>query len=80
MNKLVTTFAFAFALITTVSFANVTEDKAATSTIHTLPALPASLPVLETPAPQQVKPAKEQKYSPTQKAAIADLKLLSATK
>lgn len=74
MNNIRTSFAFGLALSTTLSFGNPLEDKA------TMSNLPASAPIVETPAPQQVKPVKEQKYSPTQKAAIVDLKLPSLAK
>jgi len=74
MKKLATIFVFAFALSTTISFANNAEDKA---TITSAQSLPASLPAIETPAPQRTKTATEQKFSPAQKAAQVDLKLTS---
>lgn len=72
MKKLIALFAFTLSV--TLSFGHTLEDKATTQT------LPASMPAIETPAPQKAKPVKEQKYSPEQKAVISGLKLSSVTK
>lgn len=77
MNKIVTTFAFALALTTTISSGNSLEDKSGTTPAH---ALPASPPAIESPSPQQTKPSKEQQYTPAQKATIVGLKLDSIRK
>lgn len=77
MKKLATIIVFALTLSTTISFGRNVEDKATTTSVQSLP---ASLPAIETPAPQRTKPATEQKYSPAQKAAQVDLKLSSVSK
>ncbi|MCE7041716.1 hypothetical protein [Dyadobacter sp. CY312] len=77
MKKLATIFVFAFALSTTISFGNNADEKA---TVSSVKSLPASLPAIETPAPQRTKPTAAQKYSPAQKAAITELKLSSVSK
>jgi hypothetical protein len=69
-NILICTFVFG----TTLSFAGVAEDKASVSTANTLP---ATAPVLETPAPQKEKISTEVKYSADQKANLIGLKLKS---
>lgn len=69
MKTSVTTFICAMALGTTLVFAN--ETKVDSKTV-----LPASTPVLETPAPQTAKTVNEyNKYTPAQKAAIVELKV-----
>jgi hypothetical protein len=77
MKKLATIFVFALTLSTTISFGRNVEDKVTTNSVQSLP---ATVPVLETPAPQRTKAATEQKYSPAQKAAQVDLKLSSVSK
>ena len=73
MKNSITTFICAIALSTTFALANSTEDK---STGVVKNALPVSVPVIETPAPQRVKTAAEyNKYTPEQKAAIVELKI-----
>jgi len=60
------------ALTTSFAFAN-TEDKTTTSVKNSLP---ASIPALESPAPQRTAaPANYSKYTPAQKAAIVELKI-----
>jgi hypothetical protein len=69
MKTTIKVLAFALALTTTATFA----DKAKVDAKLTLP---ASTPVLETPAPQQKKTVNEyNKYTPAQKAAIVELKV-----
>ncbi|WP_439558459.1 hypothetical protein [Dyadobacter sp.] len=72
MKNLITTFAFALTLSSTIAFANNNNEvKEAAKT-----ALPATTPALETPAPQNGKTVNEyNKYTPAQKASIVELKL-----
>ena len=73
MKNSISTFICAMALSTSFVFANNAEDK---STAVVKNALPVSVPVIETPAPQRVKTAAEyNKYTPEQKAAIVELKI-----
>jgi hypothetical protein len=70
MKNLITTFAFTLILGSTLAFAD-TKNK-----VDAKSALPASMPALETPAPQNGKTTNEyNKYTPAQKAAIVELKV-----
>ena len=72
MKNSITTFICAMALTTSFAFAN-TEDKTTTAVKN---ALPASIPALESPAPQRTTTAASVgKYTPAQKAAIVELKI-----
>ena len=72
MKNSITTFICAMALSTTFAFANNTEDKS----LAIKNSLPVSIPVIETPAPQNVKStANYSKYTPAQKASIVELKV-----
>lgn len=72
MKNSITTFICAMALTTSFAFAN-TEDK---STAAVKNSLPASVPAVETPAPQREKSTIEyNKYTPAQKASIIELKI-----
>ncbi|WP_221390328.1 hypothetical protein [Dyadobacter sp. NIV53] len=75
MKNSITTFICAMALTTTFAFAN-TEDKA----VSVKNSLPASVPVIESPAPQNVKSAGAyNKYTPAQKASIVELKVVKTS-
>ncbi|MCE6990862.1 hypothetical protein [Dyadobacter sp. CY323] len=70
MKNSITTFVCAMALSTSFAFANNSNETDSKS------ALPASTPVIETPAPQNTKTVNEYtKYTPAQKAAIVELKV-----
>ena len=76
MKNSITTFICAMALSTTFAFANNTEDKS----LAIKNSLPASAPVIETPAPQSVKSAGDyNKYTATQKASIVELKVVKGS-
>ena len=69
MKNIITTFAFALTLSTTFAFADDTKS-------DSKKALPASTPVIETPAPQSGKTVNQYaKYTPAQKASIVELKM-----
>ena len=73
MKNSITTFICAMALSTTFAFANNTEDKS----LVIKNSLPASAPVIETPAPQNVKSTGDyNKYTAAQKASIVELKVV----
>lgn len=77
MKNTITTFICAMALSTTLAFADHTEDK---STAAIRNSLPASVPAIETPAPQHLKSAQEyNKYSALQKASIVELKIVKGS-
>jgi len=76
MKNSITTFICAMALSTSLVFAN-TEDK---TTAAVKNSLPASIPALESPAPQRTATTvNTNKYTPAQKAAIVELKLTKAS-
>ena len=78
MKTSVTTFICAMALTTTIAFGNHIEDKAAGDVKKSLP---ASVPAMESPAPEKTKSTSDyNKYSPSQKAAIVELKLKGTAK
>ena len=73
MKNSIATFICAMALSTTFVFANHIEDKATASVNKSLPAY---APAIESPAPQRMKSTSDlNKYTPTQKASIVDLKI-----
>ena len=77
MKNSITTFICAMALSTSFVFADNTEDKT-TSVVNKF--LPASIPVVETPAPHHVKSTSDyNKYSPAQKASIVELKIVKGS-
>lgn len=70
MKTLITTFVSVIALTSSVAFA---DDNKAITINNTLP---ASTPVVETPAPPKVKAANQyNQHTPAQKAAIVELKV-----
>ena len=76
MKNSITTFIRAMALTTSFAFAN-TEDK---STASAKNSLPASVPAVETPAPQREKTTTDyNKYTPAQKASIVGLKIVKGS-
>ncbi|WP_353717554.1 hypothetical protein [Dyadobacter sp. 676] len=69
MKTLITTFVTAIALTSSVAFA---DDNKSANTIKN--ALPASTPVIETPAPPKTTKVDPYTHTPAQKAAIVGLK------
>lgn len=70
MKTLIATFVTAIALSSTAAIAD--DHKSASNIKNTLP---ATTPVVETPAPPKAKSTNRYNtYSPTQKAAIVELK------
>ncbi|MCF0073559.1 hypothetical protein LZD49_23975 [Dyadobacter sp. CY261] len=70
MKTLITTFVSVIALTSSVAFAD--DNKSANTIKNTLP---ASTPAVETPAPPKAKSTNTYiTYTPTQKAAIVELK------
>lgn len=67
----------AMTIFTTANANTNTEDKAIVSTANK--ALPVSVTVLDTPAPQKEAIVKAQNYSAPQKANIVELKLKSGS-
>lgn len=74
MKNLIKGFAFSLTLVSSVAFAGTVEEKVKTSDIKI--SLPDQLPIIETPAPEKVKPVKrEVQYTGVQKASIVELTL-----
>lgn len=77
MKKNIIAFLGLMALSTVITFGKGINEKEATATANNLP---DSLPTIESPAPQNTKPAKAPTYSPEQIAKMIGLELSSAKK